>query len=80
LTKAVELQELTISNEQVMINTITAPGHQANPKLIEIDTLRLQDSISGHKDEIDTFEKEIKDEQGRRRDTEQMIMYLEIQE
>lgn len=79
LALAVERQESAISDEQMMINAINHSDHQGNVKLIEIDTLRLQANISRHRIEIDLFKQEIKDEEERRRDTEQMVMYLEAQ-
>lgn len=79
LRMAIEHQHQFISQEENMIDVINRPDNTADPKLIEIDTARLKDSIAAHRVDISVFEGGIKEEEARKRDTETMIIYLEIQ-
>ncbi len=77
LDEEVVRQEDLIENEQMMISVIGRPDNEANKRIVEIDTAKLKDSIQVHRSEIALFKSEVKQEEARRRETEQMIMYLE---
>ncbi len=76
----IQRQEDTIIHEEDMISVINRPDNTTNEKLVLIDTERLRDNIARHRQEVALFKNEIKEEQARRRDTERMILYLEMKD
>ena len=83
--KNIESLEISISREQDaidgekdMIRAINDSSNKADPKLKQIDTARLQDSIAGHNTNIDTFKTAIEEELVQARKTQRMITYLEV--
>lgn len=78
LEDAIDRANEFIEQEQEMIQVINRDDNPADKKHIEIDTARLQDSISHHKSEIAVFESEINEEKARKNFTERLIMYKEV--